>query len=95
MLPRRYKQGQNRQYVMQLPPSIDEYIDEENPVRAIDVYVDAMWGWVGVGWGVLKPFSGTYSTLQLGHKPFIVIVVFSLFLLIDSAYQPCLLCQSS
>lgn len=42
LLPRRYKKGQDRQYVMQLPPSIDEYVDENNPVRAIDIYVDTL-----------------------------------------------------
>ena len=39
---RRYKEGQSRKQGMLLPPSIEEYVGEDNPVRAIDVYVDSL-----------------------------------------------------
>lgn len=39
---RRYKQGIDRQQVMLLPPSVNEYITEDNPVQAIDVYVNSL-----------------------------------------------------
>ncbi len=39
---RRYKQGISRQQGMLLPPRIEEYITEDNPVRAIDVYIDSL-----------------------------------------------------
>jgi len=37
-----YKQGENRKQQMFFPPSIDEYVDENNPVRAIDDYVEIL-----------------------------------------------------
>ncbi len=41
MKPRNYKQGVDRQS-MPLPPTLDEFIDQGNPVRAIDIYVDTL-----------------------------------------------------
>ncbi len=35
-----YKQGENRKQQIFFPPSIDEYVDENNQVRAIDGYVE-------------------------------------------------------
>ena len=35
-----YKQGLNRNQQLLFPPSIDDYVDEENSVRAIDAYVE-------------------------------------------------------
>ena len=35
----RYKEGLNRNQQLLFPPSLDEYVDENNPVRAIDDYV--------------------------------------------------------
>ena len=37
-----YKEGQNRKQQMFFPPSIDEYVSEENSVRAIDAYVEML-----------------------------------------------------
>jgi len=37
-----YKEGQNRKQQMFFPPSIDEYVSEENPVRAIEAYVEML-----------------------------------------------------
>jgi len=42
MQKRHYKQGQNRQQGYLLPPSIEEYVGADNPVRAIDSYVDSL-----------------------------------------------------
>lgn len=37
-----YKEGLNRNQQLLFPPSIDEYVGEENPVRAIDAYVEML-----------------------------------------------------
>lgn len=37
-----YKEGLNRNQQLLFPPSLDEYVDEDNPVRAIDSYVDGI-----------------------------------------------------
>jgi transposase len=42
MANRNYKVGQNRYQLSLLPPSIDEYVSENNPVRAIDAYVETL-----------------------------------------------------
>ena len=39
---RQYKQGIERQQSFLLPPSIDEYVKEDNPVRAIDCYIESL-----------------------------------------------------
>ena len=39
---RRYKLGQNRDQSMLLPPRVDDYVSEDNPVRVIDVYVEQL-----------------------------------------------------
>ncbi len=39
---RRYKQGQNRNQDMLLPPSVEEYVSKDNTVRAIDAYVESL-----------------------------------------------------
>ena len=42
MTSRRYKSVSNRQQISLLPPSIEDYVNETNPVRAIDAYVDSL-----------------------------------------------------
>jgi len=37
-----YKQGLNRKQQLLFPPSLDEYVDGDNPVRVIDSYVDIL-----------------------------------------------------
>ncbi len=37
-----YKEGQHRKQQMLFPPSIDEYVSEDNPVRVIDEYVELL-----------------------------------------------------
>jgi len=34
-----YKQGLNRKQQLMFPPSLDELVDEDNVVRAIEAYV--------------------------------------------------------
>ncbi|WP_262966637.1 transposase [Methylobacter psychrophilus] len=42
MSSRRYQLILNRQQEMLLPPCVDEYVNQNNPVRAIDAYVDTL-----------------------------------------------------
>lgn len=37
-----YRYGQNRKQMMLFPQSIDEYVSEDNPVRAYDAFVDTL-----------------------------------------------------
>ena len=37
-----YKQGQDRNQALLLPPSINDYVESDNGVRAIDMYVDIL-----------------------------------------------------
>jgi len=37
-----YKQGENRKQQMFFPPSIDDYVSKDNPVRAIEDYVELL-----------------------------------------------------
>jgi transposase len=37
-----YKEGLNRNQQLLLPPSLDDYVNEDNPVRAIDAYVELL-----------------------------------------------------
>lgn len=42
MSKRKYKQGLDRKQGMLLPRRVDEYVGEDNPVRAIDIYVESL-----------------------------------------------------
>jgi len=42
MTNRTYKSGQNRDQASFLPPRIEDYVGQDNPVRAIDAYVDSL-----------------------------------------------------
>src|SRR5437899_2921055 len=39
---RTYKSGQSRDQVSFLPPCLEDYVGRDNPVRAVDVYVDSL-----------------------------------------------------
>ena len=39
---RRYQEVQSRNTVQLFPPSLDDYVEPDNPVRAIDAYVDSL-----------------------------------------------------
>ena len=48
----RYIPGSDRSQVTLLPECLDDYIDEDNPVRVVDVFVDELdlsWIWLGLG----------------------------------------------
>ena len=68
MSERQYKQGINRQQTFLLPPSIEEYVDEDNPVRAIDSYVESLnlkqFGFENA-FGELTPGQPAYSPRAL------------------------------
>ena len=42
MSERRYQEVQSRSQVMLLPPCLDDYVSDHNPVRAIDAFVDTL-----------------------------------------------------
>ncbi|MBI3773297.1 MAG: hypothetical protein HY272_11430 [Gammaproteobacteria bacterium] len=42
MAQRQYKHGETRSQSTLFPVSLDEYLSEANPVRAIDVYVETL-----------------------------------------------------
>jgi transposase len=39
---RHYKNGLAREQAMLLPPCVDDYVSADNPVRAIDAFVDSL-----------------------------------------------------
>lgn len=39
---RRYRTGLNRHQTLLLPPSIEEYVSDNNPVRAVDTYIESL-----------------------------------------------------
>ena len=42
MTNRTYKSGQSRDQASFLPPCLEDYVSRDNPVRAIDAYVDSL-----------------------------------------------------
>ncbi len=59
-----YKEGQNRKQQLLFPPSLDEYVSEENPVRAIDTYVSL------VEWSALGFTDTRKSSRSDGQKAY-------------------------
>jgi len=41
----RYVEGRSRSQNFLLPESVDDYVDENNPVRVVEVFVDTHWTW--------------------------------------------------
>ena len=39
---KRFIEGQNREQASLFPERLDDYIDDDNPVRAVDAFVDAL-----------------------------------------------------
>jgi transposase len=39
---RTHKSGQDRNQASFLPPCLEDYVSQDNPVRAIDAYVDSL-----------------------------------------------------
>jgi transposase len=71
MIKRIYKSGQDRQQASFLPPRIEDYVSRDNPVRAIDVYVDSLdlqaleFGDVGSEGGAGQPPYNPVDLLKL------------------------------
>ena len=51
---KRFIEGENRAQSFLFPERLDEYIDEDNPVRAIDVFVDEL-DLKGLGFDGMEP----------------------------------------
>ncbi len=62
---RRYKQGTPRTQAMLLPPSVEDYVAADNPVRAIDLYVESL-DLVGLGFANA---AGALSAGQPSYRP--------------------------
>jgi transposase len=57
---KRFIEGDNRQQITLLPESLDEYIDAENPVRIVDMFVDQL-DLGGLGFSVEPAATGRPS----------------------------------
>lgn len=57
---KRFIEGDNRQQITLLPESLDEYIDAENPVRIVDLFVDQL-DLGGLGFSVEPAATGRPS----------------------------------
>ena len=73
MTSRRYKQGIDRSQGMLLPPSIEEYVTRDNPVQAIDVYVNNL-DMEGMG------FQNTTGGLTPGQPAYPPVIMLKLYL---------------
>ncbi|MEK4009617.1 transposase [Paenibacillus sp. FSL H3-0333] len=57
-----YIEGEDRHQIYLLPNTLDDFVEEENPVRVIDAYVDSL---------VLEELGyQVYSGTQAGQKPY-------------------------
>lgn len=63
MSDRRYKSGPSREQGYLLPPHIEDYVSETNPVRAIDAYVDGL-DLAGLG------FKNAHGGVQKGQPAY-------------------------
>jgi transposase len=68
-----YKEGQNRKQQQLLPPSLDEYVSEENPVRAIDAYVSLV-EWSELGFADTRKSSR--SDGQKAYHPMLLLKIY-------------------
>jgi len=65
MKKRQYKRGIDREQGFLLPPSVEEYVGEDNPVRAIDSYIESL-DLVQMGF---KHADGTVQCGQPAYHP--------------------------
>ena len=66
---KRFIEGDNRQQITLLPESLDEYIDAENPVRVVDLFVDQL-DLAGLGF----PRHAAARTGRLGYHPGVLLM---------------------
>jgi transposase len=73
MTSRRYQPVLNRQQDMLLPPCVEDYVSQDNPVRAIDAYVDTLdlWG---------LEFKNAQPTIAAGQPPYDPAALLKLYL---------------
>ena len=64
MVQRRYQQVQPQTQTMLLPPCLDDYVSEHNPVRSIDAFVDTL-DLQGLGFEHAKANSGDCERTRL------------------------------
>jgi transposase len=67
----RYIEGQDRTQSVLFPERLDDWIDEDNPVRAVDVFVDQL-DLVGLGFGRAQPAE----TGRPGYHPATLLKVY-------------------
>ncbi|MEM1485995.1 hypothetical protein V6615_14155 [Oscillospiraceae bacterium PP1C4] len=67
----RYKESENRNQMSLLPMSLDDMIDAENPVRAIDAIVENM--------NILSLGFKYAKTATTGRKPYSPVDMFKLY----------------
>lgn len=70
---RRYQKSQDRREEMLLPPRVEDYVSENNPVRAIDAYVDTL-NLEELG------FKHTTFVVHAGQPPFNPVALLKLYL---------------
>jgi len=68
-----YKEGLNRKQQLLLPPSLEEYVSEENPVRAIDAYVGLL-NWSELGFADTRKSSR--SDGQKAYHPTLLLKIY-------------------
>ena len=68
-----YKEGQNRKQQLLLPPSLDEYVSEDNPVRGIDAYVGLL-DWRGLGFADTR--KSKRSDGQKAYHPTLLLKIY-------------------
>jgi transposase/IS5 family transposase len=73
MIRRQYKIGYDRQQGMLLPPRLEEYVAENNPVRAIDAYVETL-DMAQLG------FTKTRGGVTAGQPPYAPAMLLKLYL---------------
>ena len=60
---KRFVAGADRSQSTLLPESLDDWVDESNPVRVIDAFVDAL-DLADLGFDGVEPAAGTRSGAQ-------------------------------
>ena len=73
MSPRRYQELQPRTAVQLLPPRLDDYVAEDNPVRAIDAFVQTL-ALNELGFGHAEAWSGS------GQPPYNPAILLKLYI---------------
>jgi transposase len=68
-----YKEGLNRKQQLLLPPSLDDYVTEDNPVRAIDAYVGLL-DWSELGFADTRKSSR--SDGQKAYHPILLLKIY-------------------